>query len=217
MNKKIWSALQWFFLAFLCFVVFSYWRYGHKENMTNPGNLNNPTRTSSHQNNPRVPLTVTNSSISPGYLQKLTVESPPPNIENIPRQGSRVRQGTSINPSVQPGVTAPGLAGKASVQANVQQKGNSGSNNQANTIITANPVLTDDQAMAGVNLANQQRQQREKILKDRRNQITQVHQAIMAEQAQNPTDSQVKPFVDPILTAPYDLLQKVKAHQVTVH
>jgi|GEM_PF-3258236 len=223
MNKKRVLWIKWILCIILGFAIFSYWIYGREERIVNIDERPMPSKNAVLQSSvaQKTPSTEENSSKSamgPSTTDEnrlnsegeiSTAKGASTSTENMLKQENSTKS---------PGVLNEKSSSQENVPSNQPREANDEKpNNQVNAVMTANPIPTDAQIIASINLQNQKNLQLEHALTDRINQINQVHEAILAEQAQNPTDTQVKPFVAPLLTAPSGLKEKVRSHEVTVH
>ncbi len=81
----------------------------------------------------------------------------------------------------------------------------------------ANPVPTEDQIMASLDLQAAQLQARSQALSNRVERIGKVHQLIVDSGGQLASSGNVKEFQPPLLEPPKDVEQKIKSNQWTAH
>lgn len=87
---------------------------------------------------------------------------------------------------------------------------------QSSSSAPVNSLPTQEQIMARIILQNQKDLELNNALSNRIDEINKVHQAILDSGGKSHS-SEVKPFVEPLLTPPDDVIEKIKSHHWTAH
>ena len=198
-NKKQAQLFKWLF-AILCIVVIGCWLFRPKQNVAGPVQSNNSGVVLQQEN-------ISPSVIGTGSQSSLSKE------ENLP-SSSVLKEAGNINAPNQPESNSEK---RSPTSAGAGQAENGMSDNQLNAGAVANSIPTEAEVIASINLQNQQRQALAQVLSDRTDQITRVHEAILASlQGQN-SSSQDKPVEPALLDPPDDVVQKLKSHLLMAH
>jgi len=208
-NRENNLLIKWGVFILLCLATLLFGIHKLVQNVIGPEASNNPSATSAQQNGSPA-VSISGVQMQEGVTKEQNISSPNSltskqaintNVPNKQNPTSQQADNTSQSSSSTPDLV-----------------GSSGSINQGNTVTSAlaNPIPTQEQIIASINLQDQQRQVLDQALSDRTKQIEKVHQAILDSGVQY-SYGQVKPFVDPIVKPPEDIVQKLKSHTLVGH